>query len=236
MKRSMIIILFILSMFLTGCNDDPADFDYVDSGITIGGDTIYYRDYTVATNCSLFDVFQLYEQGNYYYAEPHYSMSNQCASALYVENQGEYVEVRYAYSNGVYDSAQIEAVTWGFTVYKSSILPSQVTLSAILAEIIVAEKQAILDDALAIRSAAANYCALNVCSETEEILWTDLSSLISVIDVNMYLLTNNGGIVVKKVSGEWLVDLERAGTGEFEFPEYGNPSLLDTNDIIIDID
>ena len=40
-------------MFLTGCNDDPADFDYVDSGITIGGDTIYYRDYTVATNCSL---------------------------------------------------------------------------------------------------------------------------------------------------------------------------------------
>ncbi len=236
MKKIMIVILFMLSIFLTGCNDDPADFDYVDSGITIGGDTIYYRDYTVATNCTLFDIFQLYEEGLYYYAEPHYSMTNQCASALYVENQGEYVEVRYAYNIGVYDQAQIEAVTWGFTVYPSSILPSQATLATILAEIVVDEKQLILNDALAVSNAAKLYCAQTTCTETEELLWTDLSVYISGLDVNMYLLTNNGGIVAKKVSGQWLIDLERAGTGEFEFPEYGDPSLLVANDIIIDVD
>jgi len=236
MKKIYLILLFMILFFVSGCAANVTEFTYEDSGITIGGDTLYYRNYTVSTSCDIFDVFLVYEEDIYYYAEAYSSMAGSCSSGLYVSDSGEYVELRYAYSIGAYDEAQTGAVNWGITIYPSSIVPSQVTLAALLAEIEVSEKQIVYSWALAVENAANLYCAQTTCTITETLTWTQLSVYIEGFPTSEYDLSNNGGIVASLSLGLWGIDLERVGTGEWEFTEGNNPSSHGISSIIVDID
>ena len=236
MKRIYLVLLLGILLFISGCAANVTDFTYEDSGITIGGDTIYYREYTVSTSCDLFDVFLVFEEGIYYYAESYESMSGSCSSGLYVSSDGEYMELRYAYSIGAYDDVQIAAVTWGFTIYESYIVPSEVTLAALIAEITVSDQQLVLNTVLGVENAAKLYCAQTTCSETETLVWTQLEVYVQGFPTGDYDLTNNGGIVASLAVGVWGVDLERVGTGEWEFTEGLNPSTAGVAAVIIDVD
>lgn len=235
MNKIYLVALLGILVLVSGCAANVTDFTYEDSGITIDGDTLYYRDYTVSTSCDLFDIFLVYEEGYHYYAEPYLSMSGTCASGLYVSSDGEYMELRYAYSVGAYDAVQISAVTWGFTIYESEIVPSEATYATITAEILVLEQQIILTEALVVENAAKLYCASTSCSASEELTYTQLSPYFDIQTAN-YDFTNNGGIIASKVGDNWQIDLERDGTGEWEFPEGLVPSLEDVSSIIVDVD
>lgn len=236
MRKTYFILLLGLLLFISGCAANVTDFTYEDSGITIGGDTLYYREYTVSTSCDLFDVFLVFEEGHYYYAESYSSMSGSCSSGLYVSDSGEYMELRYAYSIGAYDDVQIAAVTWGFTLYESDIVPSEVTLAALIAEVTVTDQQLALDSALAVENAAKLYCAQTTCGVAETLTWTQVEVYIQGFVTSNYDLTNNGGIVASLSGGVWGIDLERAGTGEWEFTEGLNPSAAGIAAVIVDVD
>ena len=236
MKKVYLVLLLGVLLFISGCAANVTDFTYEDSGITIGGDILYYREYTVSTSCDTFDIFLVFEEGYYYYAESYSSMSGSCSSGLYVSDSGEYAELRYAYSIGVYDSVQIAAVTWGFTLYESNIVPSEVTLAALLTEITVTDQQLVLNSALAIENAAKLYCAQTSCSATETLTWTQLEVYVQGFPISDYDLTNNGGIIATLSGGVWGIDLERVGTGDLEFTEGLNPSTAGIAAVITDVD
>ena len=236
MKKLRLVLLLGILLFISSCAADVTDFTYEDSGITIGGDTLYYREYTVSTSCDSFDVFLVYEEGIYYYAESYSSMSSSCSSGLYVSDSGEYMELRYAYSIGAYDDVQIAAVTWGFTIYESYIVPSEVTLAALIAEITVTDQDLVLNFALAAENAAKLYCAQTTCGAAETLTWTQVEVYIQDFVTSTYDLTNNGGIVATLTGGVWGIDLEKVGTGEWEFTEGLNPSTAGITAVIIDVD
>lgn len=236
MRKTYLMLLLGFLLFIGGCVANVTDFTYEDSGITIGGDTLYYREYTTSTSCDLFDVFLVFEEGNYYYAESYSSMSGSCSSGLYVSDSGEYMELRYAYSIGAYDNVQIDAVTWGFTLYESAIVPSQVNLTALLAEIAVIEQPLVLAFALSVENAAQLYCAQTTCNLSETLTWTQVQPYTEGFATSNYDLTNNGGIVASLSGGVWSIDLEKIGTGEWEFTEGLNPTTDGIAAVIIDTD
>ncbi|MFK5883279.1 MAG: hypothetical protein QM489_02945 [Candidatus Izemoplasma sp.] len=102
--------------------------------------------------------------------------------------------------------------------------------------IINIEKDSIIAEALVIENAAQLFCALQECSLNEILTWDDLTPFISLIFYDHYDLTNNDGKVAFLVSGEWEVDMERIGTGEYELIERSVPSELDRDKVIEDLD
>lgn len=97
-------------------------------------------------------------------------------------------------------------------------------------------KDDILAEALMVNNASKLYCALNECSETQELTWDDINEYIEGIDEDDYDLTNNAGVVSRKIDGKWTVDMERSGTGEWEFTEGLDPTECDRTCVIEDID
>lgn len=98
------------------------------------------------------------------------------------------------------------------------------------------QKDAILADALAIESAAKLYCSQTTCDADEDLTWTDLQNYVEGLDATYYDFTNNSGIVATKSGGKWTVDLEAAGTGEWEFTQDLVPSENDRGAVISDVD
>ncbi|AIO18984.1 Fimbrial protein precursor [Candidatus Izimaplasma bacterium HR1] len=90
------------------------------------------------------------------------------------------------------------------------------------------EKEAVLQDARAIESAARLYCGQKTCTSTElaGLTWSDLSSGVEVFDADLYEETDGDGtadtLVASYSGGEWTVILtaNAAGTttgGEYSF-------------------
>ncbi len=98
------------------------------------------------------------------------------------------------------------------------------------------EQEMIYWEAYEVEQAAHNYCSINVCLDGDQITWTQLLPYIYGVDTNNYDLTNNGGVVVTIVNQNVTVDLERAGTGGWEFPEGLTPSWTWIEEVVIDID
>ncbi len=98
------------------------------------------------------------------------------------------------------------------------------------------QKDAILADALAVENAAKLYCSQTICDDDQTITWTQLKDNVEGLDETYYDFTNNGGIVATKNSGKWQVDLEAAGTGEWEFTENLTPSEKDRASVVEDLD
>ena len=245
MKKMKVTLLLGILFFMTGCDflptpeDEPTtddSFEYTDSGISIGGDALYYRDYTDDTTCELFEVFLVFDEGIYYYAESFLSFSDSCASGLYVIDGEEYIELSYAYSTSVYTDIDIHSVSWGFTIYESYIGPTVVTLEELIAESTVTDQEAVLNSALQIENAANLYCACEECPADIELSWTQLQSFVEDFPEADYDFTNNEGIIAYLVDGEWVVDLERDGIGEWEFTEGLTPSTAGVSAVIIDVD
>ncbi len=235
MKKLVISLIFVLIFTLTACEGDSLNYDYVASGLTVDSETLYYREYTVDTDCETFDVFPIYENNNMYtYLEAHKSMSDACSSSLYVETSEGHIDVYYAFNTGVYDVAQLQTTLSSVTTsYESVIVPSEVTLAALLEEIIDLDKQTVLADAVAFEAAADLYCVSNICNSTEELSWNELGPLLNDIDRSMYEFTDTDDIVIK-TSNSTSVTLERVGTGEYEFPAGNDPSETSVDDIVVD--
>lgn len=98
------------------------------------------------------------------------------------------------------------------------------------------ERDSVLVDALAVENAARLYCAQVECAGNQELLWSDVTPYIVGIDYSEYDLDNNGGIVARLVNDSWRIDMEKAGTGEYEFTEGLTPSSEDRNAVIEDTD
>ncbi len=97
-------------------------------------------------------------------------------------------------------------------------------------------RDAVLADALAIENAAKLYCSQTTCSSDEELTWTQLENYVEGLDETDYDFTNNMGIIATKENGRWTVDLERSGTGDWEFTQDLTPSENDRSAVIEDID
>lgn len=80
------------------------------------------------------------------------------------------------------------------------------------------------------------YCAQVECAGNQELLWSDVTPYIVGIDYSEYDLDNNGGIVASLVNDSWRIDMEKAGTGEYEFTEGLTPSSEDRNAVVEDTD
>ena len=91
-------------------------------------------------------------------------------------------------------------------------------------------------DALEVENAGHTYCAYTNCINGTQLSWALLSPYFINIDTNNYDLANNGGVVATVVNGFITVDLERNGTGDWEFTEGLIPSQTFTDDVIIDTD
>ena len=98
------------------------------------------------------------------------------------------------------------------------------------------EKEWVYWDAVEVEEAGHIYCSLHTCPDGTQLTWDQLLPYIYDVDTNYYDLYNNGGIVVTVVNQCITVDLERAGTGEWEFPEGGIPSWTWIEEVSIDID
>ena len=98
------------------------------------------------------------------------------------------------------------------------------------------QKDSVLADALAIENAAKLFCSQTTCDDDQDLIWTDLQNYVEGIVLTDYLFTNNGGIVATKSGGNWTVDLEAAGTGNWEFTQGAVPSLSTRTVVIEDLD
>lgn len=98
------------------------------------------------------------------------------------------------------------------------------------------QKDAILADALAIENAAKLYCSQTTCTVDQELTWTQLQDYVEAIDEAYYDFTNNGGVVATKLNGDWTIDLEADGTGEWEFTQGHVPSQTDRASVVEDTD
>lgn len=99
-----------------------------------------------------------------------------------------------------------------------------------------AEKNSVLADAIHVENAAKLYCSQTVCDSEQRLTWSQIKDYLEGIDETDYDFTNNGGVVVQKNNGKWTVDLERAGTGEWEFTQGLTPSESTVDDVIEDLD
>jgi type IV pilus assembly protein PilA len=98
------------------------------------------------------------------------------------------------------------------------------------------QRSAIYADALAVEQAAALYCADTLCTDTQSLTWTQLQDQVEGIDAAYYDFTNNSGVIATKTASGWTVDLEAAGTGEWEFTQNLIPSATDRDDVVEDVD
>ena len=81
-----------------------------------------------------------------------------------------------------------------------------------------AEKQAVYQQAVAIRNAADTYCSYEAsCSTDQEIQWSMISDDVNGIDETTFGLTGTT-VVAELVSGSWQVTLEDADTNTVESP------------------
>lgn len=97
-------------------------------------------------------------------------------------------------------------------------------------------KSSIYADALAIEQAADLYCTDTICSDTQTLTWTQLEDQVKNLDADYYDFTVNGGVIATKTAAGWTVDLEAAGTGEWEFTAGQIPSATDRDSVIEDVD
>ena len=98
------------------------------------------------------------------------------------------------------------------------------------------EKDSVLADAIAIEMASKLYCSQTTCDADQQLTWTQLENYVEGIDATYYDFTNNTGILTTRVDGEWTVDMEVIGTGEWEFTEGLVPTDCDRTCVIRDID
>lgn len=98
------------------------------------------------------------------------------------------------------------------------------------------QRDNILNDALTVESAAKLYCSQTTCADDEALTYTQLANYMDGFDASYYLLTNESGVIATKASGKWTVDLEAAGTGEWEFTQDAVPSESDRTQVVEDID
>ena len=98
------------------------------------------------------------------------------------------------------------------------------------------QKDSILADALAIENAAKLYCSQTTCDSDQDLTWTELSPYVEGITLSDYDFTNNTGIVATKTASGWTVDLERDGTGDWEFTQGQVPSASSRTQVIADAD
>lgn len=84
-----------------------------------------------------------------------------------------------------------------------------------------AEKTAVLQDAIAIRNGAENYCATEGCTDTQALAWEDLETYVSSFSAADYVQTDGTDDTVTMATrasdGSWDVVLE-AAAGEWEWP------------------
>ncbi len=97
------------------------------------------------------------------------------------------------------------------------------------------ERTSILSEAIAVENAAKLYCLQETCGTTETLTWEQVSPYVRINEEN-YDFENNSGIVATASYNIWLIDLERVGTGDFEFTENLTPSEEDIDAVIIDVD
>lgn len=98
------------------------------------------------------------------------------------------------------------------------------------------QRDVILADALAIETAAKLYCSQEMCEDDQELTYSNLEAYLMNFDSSYYNLTNRNGVVAIKVNGEWTVDLEAAGTGNYELVQGSVPSQSTREQVIEDVD
>jgi archaellum component FlaF (FlaF/FlaG flagellin family) len=164
-------------------------------------------------------------------------MSGACSSALYVVYDTYYFEIFYAYNVGYFDLPEMEAFIANFTtVYESSLYPSEVTLALLQAggSQVQTEQEEVYHDALAVRNAAALYCAQTTCTATQTLTLNELEAYTTEINWSKYDVHANGDVLATLSGSDWLISMERTGTGSYEFPSGVDPINVDETAVIID--
>ncbi|PAT01298.1 hypothetical protein CI105_07515 [Candidatus Izimaplasma bacterium ZiA1] len=218
MKKICLGLMLVILLNLYGCaKSTTADdnFTYVEYGITVDSDMTYYRSYT-DTNCDTFDISLFYAvTENFYYIDPVLSNSDSCSSDLYVMDGSEYKLLSLAFSHDNYTEDHLRDAAWTFDIYKTrNISPTIATLEIVL-------KDMVYLDAYHINEASKMYCISQAtCNVDEAITYTDLSQYIHEdFRTEIYDLTANAGVIcVKNENAYCDIQLERIGTGDYEFP------------------
>lgn len=108
-----------------------------------------------------------------------------------------------------------------------------------------AKKQAVYQDAVAIRNAAAYYCAApaNTCAADQELTITELATYLDSFDESKYEMDDTGTddyVLATLSSGDWLVTLESVDDGTGGVYEWNNaqadPVNASSNDVNVDVD
>ncbi|MFK5883833.1 MAG: hypothetical protein QM489_05755 [Candidatus Izemoplasma sp.] len=216
MKKFTILLMMGMVLFISGCSDDEVeviDYEYVEFGITMGDNTVFYREYSSADSCSLETAVVLYDRfDDYFYIEPVLSFNDQCSSNLYIIELGEYKEINFASYLGFFFEVALADVDWGVVVYKSKITPDIVTIDLLKMELVYKETEDLIN-------AAKSYCYINTCSDTQRFKFSDLRNSLYYFNEDYYDLYARSGIVIELVDGNWITYLEAAGIGNYEFPQ-----------------
>lgn len=109
-----------------------------------------------------------------------------------------------------------------------------------------AKKQAVYQDAVAVRNAAAYYCAApaNTCSDGEELTMTELATYLDSFDKTKYDVDDTGTddltiATYTAATNSWQITLEgvdviTTGTGEYEWVTTVDPVNGDSGDVTLD--
>ena len=99
-----------------------------------------------------------------------------------------------------------------------------------------AEQIEVYEDAVLLDSAAREYCEEFDCGSLKMIRYDELSPYMSDFNEELYDLEEYGGIVVYYTDGVYKINLERKGTGNYEFPFGQAVGLVTALDMEIDED
>ena len=103
-----------------------------------------------------------------------------------------------------------------------------------------AKKQAVYQDAIAVRNAAAYYCAApgNTCTATQELEYSHLSTYLDSFDAALYD-TEVGDTLATLSSGSWQINLEGEATAApfaYEWVTTTDPANGSTAQVLLDND
>ena len=138
MKRYIVVLVILLLLLLTGCKSE--EYIYVDSGYTISGYTIYFREYQNDDNCLNEDYYIVYPDNlttEYITIEAVKSMNETCSSTYYIEyelgadepfgygglgleEQDGYIVLYHAFLIEVFNLVEIKEFVDHFTIYRIS--------------------------------------------------------------------------------------------------------------------
>lgn len=97
------------------------------------------------------------------------------------------------------------------------------------------EQELVYNNAVAVRNAATLYCAQFECTTNQELTKADVEDFLSDFDWTIYDTAATNEVVAIGQSSDWLISLERTGTGDYEWPFDLDPVNYSANDVVVDI-